>query len=99
MFVPNDVVTTVDLELKVNSFLARYHIVLVTLRSKQPEEWQKQLEACKSRALKTADVQDVVEMIAFCQVEYESCLAEGTVSTLVKDLNDYATANHIKMGW
>jgi len=98
MFVPNDVVTTAALLNNVDSFLKRYKRALKILRSKQPDVWGKQLDEAKNKAHQSADIQDVVEMISLCQVEYECCLAEGEISILTKNLNQFMQANHIEVG-
>ena len=98
MFVPNDVVTSVVIAKNVESFLKRYKNALLLLRGKQPNEWNKLLSESKKRAHQTAESQDVVEMISLCQIEYECSLAEGVVSPLVKNLNQFMKANHIEMG-
>ena len=98
MFVPNDVVTTADVLLQVEIFLKTFKSSLLLLRSNQPNEWKEQLEVVKHTAARTADKQAVVEMLAFCSVEYECSLKEGTVSTLTKQLKAFSEANHINLG-
>lgn len=90
----NDEVMTVDLQMKVNTYLDIYGKTLRVMKMNNPEKFDEELRAAKDRA-ERGWINAIVEMLAMISIEYEFSIQTNTVSDFTTMLLNYKEINEL----